>query len=80
MSLESFFGESYGAVGDARAMTPEEIVKYQMSMNAAIGQATFPDHYWRLLSNYPAPDPRTLDERFADFKVRLAAAIARRAK
>jgi hypothetical protein len=69
-----------GAIGDRRAMTPEEIVNYQVSISAAIGQATFPDHYWLSTANYQPTDPRPLDERFADFKVRLAAAIARRAK
>ena len=64
-------------IREARAMSADEIMNYQMSMNLGIGQATFPDHYWRLQSNYKETQ-RPLDERFADFKVRLAAAIARR--
>jgi len=58
-----------------RAVSPEEIQKYQMA-NLANAQQAKPD--WRLFSQmaqYQRPDSRPLDERFAYFKKRLAAAI-----
>jgi hypothetical protein len=64
---------------DMRALSPEEIQKYQMANLCAQQQAAVPDWtYWRQLAQYQPVDPRPLDERFADFKRRLAAAIEKR--
>ena len=60
---------------DARAMSPEEIEKYQIQ-NLRGSQQAIRDPSWYLqLAQYQRPDPRPLDERFADFKKRLATAL-----
>lgn len=70
--------ESYGIATDSsqlRAMSAEEILAHQIKQQIAWQQAT-PDSYSMEMNitNWMPPE-RPLDERFADFKVRLAAAI-----
>jgi hypothetical protein len=74
--------QSYGVVvnpNDARALSQDEITRIQISHLSAMRQATYPK--WEDLRNAFTPrDEAPLDERFAAFKVRLAEAIAARAK
>ena len=74
--LSGFSGYASNA-SDMRALSPEELHQYQIQ-NLAASQQAKPDPMWYLqLAQYQRPDPRPLDERFADFKKRLAAAIDR---
>lgn len=81
--MMNIFGDLAGialSAFEVHGMTPEEIEAYQIQNLMSAQQAkAFPDQYWRLMSSWnPAPE-RPLDERFADFKIRLAAAMAKRA-
>ncbi len=64
---------------DARGLSIEELQLMTGSKFYAMQQAAtlYPLDYVRALAQYQ-PRQRPLDERFADFKVRLAAAIERR--
>jgi hypothetical protein len=64
---------------EMRPLSEDEIRSYQIS-NLAKAQQAKPDvNYWNLMSNYAAFNAeKPLDERFADFKLRLAAAIDKR--
>jgi hypothetical protein len=71
-----FFGD------DMKAMTAEEILKMQFDQQRAM-QNAWPsyDHslsYLGMDFSYQRPQ-KPLDERFAEFKFRLAAAVAKRA-
>jgi hypothetical protein len=69
------FGFSFG--NDARAMSEDEILRWQISQQSGMRQAdVWPYWYSQGLAQYQPPQ-RPLDERFADFKVRLAAAVER---
>lgn len=63
---------------DARALSPDEILRYQAANSAAMQQGSRSLAYWSSLQNIKLLPDKPLDERFADFKVRLAAAIAKR--
>jgi hypothetical protein len=80
MGIFWIFGETYpvfGFDGGCRAMSADEIVKMQISQQIALQQAVRPPSYLQGLANYQPPQ-RPLDERFADFKLRLAAAVESR--
>jgi hypothetical protein len=67
---------------DARAMTADEIQKWQSSNMVAMQQADLskyanPYNSLSNVMNWRLPE-KPLDERFADFKSRLAIAIAKR--
>lgn len=63
---------------DLRPMSEDEIAAYEASLFPKMRQAVFPAEYHLRLANWrPYPD-KPLDERYADFKIRLAAAIERR--
>jgi hypothetical protein len=70
---------------DMRALSKEEIAQQQIASASLTVQATMVSlAQYEALSNYffppqPASPEKPLDERFADFKVRLAKAIAVRA-
>lgn len=66
------------SAADMRALTEEEIIDYQISNLARSQQAKPNAGYWMLMSNYRPQYEKPLDERFADFKVRLAQALAKR--
>lgn len=66
----------YGFLGDCRAMTADEILQMQVNQHAATQQAIWPLSFIQGMNQYRPPE-RPLDERFADFKIRLAAAIER---
>lgn len=73
-------GMPLGMVGDARALSAEEIERAQIANAKWAQQATFGPEHYRLMMNWapPKPEPQPLDERFADFKKRLAAALEKR--
>jgi hypothetical protein len=71
------FGSLSGYVGDARAMSETEIANWQASQMLGARQAKWPLSYLQGLAQYQPHNQRPLDERFADFKVRLAAALDR---
>jgi hypothetical protein len=77
----TFFNELSGVplnVTDMRAMTPEEIGKLQVQQFQAMQLVVPSLDYMRGLQNYLPAETRSLDERFADFKSRLEAAVAKR--
>lgn len=61
---------------DARALSKQEIAEMCEAQLQSMAQAQRdPSREWAMLRNWFAPvDTRPLDERFADFKKRLAAA------
>lgn len=68
---------------DMRALSENEIWKLQCANMAAMQQAAVQPYQAAAMTNWlfaRRPDDKPLDERFADFKVRLAAAIAKQAK
>ena len=67
--------------GDLRALSTDELEALQIKQMWAMQQAYDPLESLNYLSalNAYRPPERPLDERFAEFKVRLAAAIAKRA-
>ena len=69
----------YGFAGDCRAMTADEILQMQLSQQAAMQNVWPPRDMFSylMMANQYQPPERSLDERFAEFKVRLAEAIAR---
>lgn len=71
-----------GFDGGMRAMTADEILKMQFEQQRAM-QNAWQEYHHNSLSylsmNFGYAPPRPLDERFAEFKTRLAAAIAKRA-
>lgn len=72
----------YGFDGGCRAMTADEILKMQLDQQKAM-QNAWPEYqhslsYLGMDFGYRPPQ-RPLDERFAEFKVRLAKAIEKRA-
>lgn len=72
--------ESYGVVTSpqqARALSEQEIVAMQQTRALDMQQAKPSSAYYLLAQNWRPPE-KPLDERFADFKVRLAAALERR--
>ncbi len=85
MMLESLFGHT-GITGhsidqrDLRPLTNEEIQQMQLAQLHGVQNCQNP--YNNLSGNYIPYQTiqRPLDERFADFKVRLAEAIDRRAQ
>jgi hypothetical protein len=62
---------------DQRALSQEELLIMMGRQTYAMQQACRPASYIQALQQYQPPQ-RPLDDRFADFKVRLAAAIERR--
>ena len=72
--------DSYGVVVNpmaAQALTAEQIQKMQAMDAIRMQQAAFNPYQAAMAQNiWPPPPPeKPLDERFADFKVRLAAAV-----
>ena len=69
----------YGFGADARNMTADEVLTMQGQLAWAAQQAyqRYDLGYLQGFANYE-PFQQPLDERFADFKVRLAASIERR--
>ena len=84
MSIFEGLFDSYDVVVnpmDAQALTVEQIQLMQAKNSVRMQQARFSPYQAAMLRNawQPSPVPdKPLDERFADFKVRLAAAIERR--
>jgi len=79
------FDSPFGYIADPqqqRALSFAEIAAMQAARaNLALQVQAKPSMAsMRLLVNFRRPPQRPLDERFADFKVRLAAAIERRRK
>lgn len=71
--FESTFGFAFGNA--AQAMSEDQISQWQLSHQSAMMQAhTWPLSYLQGLAQYQPPE-KPLEERFADFKVRLAAAV-----
>ena len=76
--------DSYGIVVnpmDAQALTAEQIQKMQVENAIKMQQTQFSPYQAAMLQNIWQPSAipeKPLDERFADFKVRLSAAIERR--
>lgn len=68
-------GAVFGFGTDCRAMSPDEILLMQFHQQAAMQQAVWPPSYFQGLAQYRPFPERPLDERFADFKIRLAAAL-----
>lgn len=65
---------------DMRALSSEEIQKIQYANMSAMQQAAVQPNLYDALRNislWPMPQEKPLDERFADFKLRLAAALAK---
>jgi hypothetical protein len=65
-----------------RALSKEEISQMQNANLAAAQQARVQPYEYEAMRNHlfarwPAEQIKPLDERFADFKVRLAAAVAK---
>lgn len=84
--LETIFGAKtypvFGFGGDMRAMTADQILQMQCQQQWAMQQAYAP-HSLSYLSGSAQyrplqPPQRPLDERFAEFKIRLAAALEKR--
>jgi hypothetical protein len=63
---------------DMRALSVQELADRSASQWEAIRPANRSIDYYLGMTNWQPPQ-RPLDERFADFKARLAAAIAKRA-
>ena len=66
-----------------RALSQTELQKRQIAQNAMMSQALLTPIGTLAYLNYqnclrPAPERRPLDERFADFKLRLANALEKR--
>lgn len=87
--IDSLFGMSGYVVNplDMRAMTEDEISQMQGSQQTATQNLFWHNQLARqadisngLSGYYPSPPQKPLDDRFADFKERLAAAIAKRAR
>jgi len=76
-----YFNPHFGiAVGnDARALSVEEQQAYYNENLAQMQNVEPPASYALLAANYRPEEP-ALNERFADFKIRLADALERRAK
>jgi hypothetical protein len=76
LTFERNYPVQFGS--DLMAMTADEILEMQLQQQRAMQQAyrsnSF-DYLWGMTNYEPPRQP--LDERFADFKVRLAAAIER---
>lgn len=78
------FGDLYGFpvnANDMRALSPTELQKRMNDQYVLMSQAKISPYYAAGTQNFwqIEPEQRPLDERFADFKVRLAAALAKRA-
>lgn len=78
--MQSIFGDLAGIPLNAfevRALSPEEI---EIQNLRGMQSAEPTREYIIAMANYYAPpaDPRPLDARFADFKARLAVAVAKR--
>lgn len=63
---------------DMRALSEQELANRDAAQWRALRQAE-PSYHAALMAMNWQPHQRPLDERFADFKVRLAAAIAKHA-
>lgn len=79
--IDALFGDGmhhvlFGFGTDCRAMTAAEILQMQLNQQAAMQNAVWPLSYLQGLAQYHPPELRPLDERFADFKIRLAEALA----
>ncbi|RZN21947.1 hypothetical protein [Bradyrhizobium sp. Leo121] len=73
--FEFFYGFP-GTAYDVRAMSEEEIKAYQIANLAKAQNVPLTQQNYLGMLNWN-PNPKPLDERFADFKVRLAAALAK---
>lgn len=62
----------------ARALSEREMGYNQLCQLQGMQQAAVSSDYLRCLGQYKPFPEKPLDERFADFKVRLAAAVDRR--
>jgi hypothetical protein len=63
---------------DARAMSENEMLEWQVSQQKAMLQThNLPNLYLQGLAQYNPYPEKPLEERFANFKVRLAAAVER---
>lgn len=84
--MDWLLGPSLGCVTDPnqmRALTQGELEKLALSNYNAMMNCIPREYYsYSMLTQYQPPQPPQppLDGRFADFKVRLAAAIERRRK
>jgi hypothetical protein len=81
----SAFGlfDSFGVLGDPRALSEQELANMASRDFWRAQQATLNTGLASLNYFRPAEKPlveKPLDERFADFKIRLSAAQAKRAK
>lgn len=81
-TFDALFGDGtyralFGFGTDCRAMTADEILQMQFNQQAAM-QNAWPHSYIQGLAQFRRYPEKPLDERFADFKLRLAAAIEKR--
>lgn len=82
MGFLSLFEEKYQLFGfgsDLQALSADQILQMQLRNQVAMQQGIWPLSYLQGLAQYQPPQ-RPLDERFSDFKLRLAAAVERHSR